>query len=687
VSQASDAYLRFQVEARSVLGPGGLIALVHERWEARSGQLEMAEALEARLRAGGVIAIEAPTGIGKTLAYLVPALLSGKRVIVSTNTKTLQDQIVGKDLPLLTRAFARAGIDLVRAAPDLEPPEPSRIRYALMKGRSNYLCLDRLDRLRRQGHLAFMDPGEVVRKIARWSEETLRGDRAELFDVPDDIEEWGDLDARAETCVGLKCARHDECFVVRMRREAATAQLIVVNHHLLLADLALRAEAAVAPEGRAFGEVIPSADALIIDEAHALEETASEYFGGEVSSGKLTRFTRDAMQWVAARPAADAIALGEQLTEAVARAEAVFASIPSGTGRVRIFKGAEGGEDPFERLRKTVREAEPALHVLSARLEGWTHDPMAESLSRRAQAMADAISFISRAESSDFVYWAERKGLRARLGAAPIDVADLLGAHLFSAFRTVALTSATLADGSGLDYFLGRVGAPKCAERLVLETPFDYPSQAALYVPRDLPPPDHPRAPESIAKTGRELIELVGGGAFFLFTSHRMMREVCDRLRRRLSYPVLLQGEAPKAALIRSFIERSPAVLFATASFWEGVDVPGDPLRLVMIDRLPFAAPSDPVVAARLERLESLGESGFSSYQVPQAILRLRQGFGRLVRSRHDRGVVAILDGRIHAKAYGRRFLEALPRAHRIDSHELLVRWVQDNLQREVLAG
>lgn len=641
----------------------------------------MAEAVAARLAKGGVLAVEAPTGIGKTLAYLVPALLSGRRVVVSTNTKTLQDQIVGKDLPLLERAFSAAGIELLRAGP--EPRglfEKGRLGYALMKGRSNYLCLERLDRHRRQGRLPF-ESRVVFERITRWAEKTARGDRAELDAVADDAPEWSDVDARAETCIGQRCPRYEGCFVVRMRREATNADLIIVNHHLLLADLALRAEASLSPEGRAFGEVIPSGDALIVDEAHALEETASEYFGGEISTRKLARFTQDAMEWTAAQPVSEALSIGGQLTEALARAEAVFAEIPRQEARVRLAAEDDGG-GVVEALRRAAREAEAALQALSGRFEAQQWDPVAESLGRRARALADAMRFVTAAADRDFVYWAERKGRHARMGAAPIEVADLLGQYLFGVFRSVVLTSATLTTGArvereaGFGYFLSRVGAPEASERLHLETPFDYARQAALYLPKHLPAPDHPRALEELALIGGELIERVGGGAFFLFTSHRVMREVCERLRRKLPYPVLLQGEAPKGALIRAFVERAPAVLFATASFWEGVDVPGDPLRLVLIDRLPFASPGDPVVAARLERLEAKGHSSFSSYQVPQAILRLKQGFGRLVRSRTDRGVVAILDSRLHQKSYGARFLAALPSAERIERLEELEHWL-----------
>lgn len=663
-----------------LLGHDGLIARAHPRWESRPGQLEMARAIAERLEQGGALAVEAPTGIGKTLAYLVPAILSGRRVIISTNTKTLQDQIIAKDLPLLEAALASTGGKLVRAQPEgtLLPASEGEIRYALMKGRSNYLCHDRLDRKLRQRELAFASDARLA-QIAAWARVTERGDRAELAEMADHSPEWGEVDARAETCLGTRCACWEQCFVVRMRREAHAADLIVVNHHLLLADLALRAEASLMPEGRAFGEIIPTADALIIDEAHALEEIAGEYFGGEVSTHKLARFARDALEWVSSRAGAAALGLGEQIVRAVARAEGAFHTVGAREGRLRIGPAAE--PDPWSTFRSAAREGESALEALSSSFEAEAWDPAAEGLARRARALAAALRFVSSAESPDYVYWAERTGRGARIGAAPIEVGDLLAQFLFGVFRAVVMTSATLTTGDdresgGFAYFLERVGAPQDSERLRLETPFDFTRQAALFVPRDLPLPDDPAFERAIAREGHRLIEALGGGAFFLFTSYRMMHAVAERLRTELPYPMLVQGEAPKPILIQRFIADAPAVLFATASFWEGVDVPGDPLRLVLIDRLPFASPSDPLIAARLERLEARGQAGFSAYQVPQAILRLKQGFGRLVRSREDRGVVAILDRRLHTKAYGRRFLAALPDAARITDAPALSAWL-----------
>lgn len=666
---------RTRPTVNGVLGPGGLAEAAHGAWESRASQLEMAGAVWGCFARGGVLAIEAPTGVGKTMAYLVPAILSGKRVIVSTNTKTLQDQIVDKDIPLLRGILERAGMRLVRAEPgDMGPPDPGEVRYALMKGRSNYLCLDRLDRKRRQTALRFAGDGDRLEDLAAWSERTASGDRAELRELPEGDPLWPELDARAEICTGRACARFDECFVVKMRQAAQNADIVVVNHHLLLADLALRAETAMASEdGRSFGVLIPRADVLVIDEAHALEESAAEHFGGQVSTQKLARLVRDVAAWLETSP--DAASIGSALGEAERAVMRVFDALRVADGaRLRL---RPSDQPEVEAARLLAPYAQGALLALGQSLEG-ANDLLGDALARRAQSIAENLRFVLDAGDLDFVYWAERRARAASVGAAPIEVGQLLSTWLFSEFTSVVLTSATLGTGGeeGLEFFLERVGAPPGTAPHVLTTPFDYASQAALYVPPDLPEPADPRFLDALCEEAEQLVHLTGGGAFLLFTSHRMMKAAHDRLGRRLPYPVFLQGDAPKADLLRSFVSRAPAVLFATASFWEGVDVPGDPLRLVIIDKLPFAAPADPIVEARAQRIESKGGDPFSEYQVPQAILRLKQGFGRLVRTRSDRGIVAIMDRRLRTKSYGRRFLEALPGAARIYDREDLSAWL-----------
>lgn len=638
----------------------------------------MAEAILARLEEGGHAAIEAPTGIGKTLAYLIPAVISGRRVVISTHTKTLQDQLIEKDLPLLGRILAQVGVELVRASAfDSTPTPPQQLRYALMKGRTNYLCLDRLEKKGRQQRFLFAPEAEshdLYAELDAWSRTTARGDRAELVGLPERAPIWDELDARSEICHGSRCAHFDACFVTRMRREAAAAQLVIVNHHLLLADLALRAQASLQRDGRSFGEVIPEAEALILDEAHGLEETASEYFGGQLSSRKLEHFLKDATQWTAQHGGAAGTA---QLAQVSAATAEVFTSLPRREGRVAIPRPGSA-EDPFTAARSAGAPARAALLGLAQRLGARDDDPVGAGLARRAQDLAENLSFVLAANDPDFVYYAERTARSALLGASPINVSHLLRQFLFDAYGAVVLTSATLATGAGqLDFFLRSVGAPEETQGLVLDSPFDYPRQAALYLPVDAPEPDAPGAALELARHGRQLIDLLGGGAMFLFTSYRAMQAVHPILKRELAYPVFIQGERPKRELLKAFVEQAPAVLFGTASFWEGVDVPGDPLRLVLIDRLPFDPPNDPLGQARGARLEAEGKSPFNTYHLPRAILRLKQGFGRLVRGPSDRGVVALLDRRIQTRPYGQRFLRALPAARRIHHLPDLEAWLK----------
>ena len=662
-----------------LLGANGVAARIVGQWEARDAQLHMAEAILGRLNDGGAIVVEAPTGVGKTLAYLVPAVLSGRQVIISTHTKTLQDQIVDKDLPLLARLLTEVGIDLVRSSADDSPGafSPNEVRYALMKGRNNYLCLERLASKSTQQTFGFDNDRDIWAELGDWSRQTARGDRAELVALPEKSAEWDEVDARSETCQGTRCPSYERCFVVRMRREAESAQLIIVNHHLLMADLALKAQAALTADGRAFGSVIPDADCLILDEAHGIEEIASTYFGGSVSSRKLERFARDVTQWTD-DTGANVVSLA--LTRALNASESLLAAIPNDEGRVRVPSADGPASEVLARARfgealRRMPEATKALDGLAEHLDR-VDAPTPEALARRARDMAESFRFVLGAEDPDYVFWTERTAKTVTLGAAPVRVHQLLARFLFARFEAVAMTSATLsAGGDACRYFMASVGAPEETESLVLESPFDFAEQAALYLPADAPEPGHPRASDLLATHGHKLIELVGGGAMFLFTSHRQMRAVHQRLLPMLPYRVLMQGEQPKRELLKIFIDESPAVLFATMSFWEGVDIPGDPLRLVLIDKLPFDAPDDPLVVARGQSLAAEGKSAFSGFQLPRAILRLKQGFGRLVRGRGDRGIVVILDRRLQTKAYGRQFLKALPDATVLRSLDAVEQW------------
>lgn len=663
----------------SLLGEGGAADRIVPGWEARPAQLRLAEEILQTLNRGGQVVVEAPTGVGKTLGYLVPAILSGKRVIVSTNTKTLQDQIVHKDLPALAKIVAEAGLSLVRASPlELGPPAPGEVRYALMKGRSNYLCLDRLYKRRRQR--AFDFDTDLLSDIMEWAETTPRGDRAELVGLGESSPLWNELDARSEICHGSRCESFEACFITRMRKEASSAQIIIVNHHLLMADLALKAQASVSAQGRSFGEVIPGADALILDEAHALEDIASEYFGGQVSTRKLERLVKDVNAYADDASGQDRALLSMLSGDALAACTEVFARLPRQEGRTRLTRDKAG--PALGAARDALPKAEEALLELVQALERRALlDSAAEGLSRRAEELGRSLCFVLGAEDPDFVYWAERQPKSAALGASPIQVANLLNEFMFGVFDAVALTSATLSAGDAeASYFRRAVGLGEETTALILDSPFDFATQAALYVPSDAPDPLDPNAAQQLAAHAEALIRMVEGGALFLFTSYRVMHAVHRLLKDRLPYPVMMQGEAPKVALLERMVREAPAVLLATASFWEGVDLPGDPLRLVLIDRLPFDPPSDPLLAARSEALEAQGKRAFNSLLVPRAILRLKQGFGRLVRSSQDRGVVAILDRRIRTKGYGKLFLKALPQARQIHTLPELQAWWRGEL-------
>ena len=459
-----------QVTVRELLGPQGVAPRIVDGWEAREAQIRMAEAILERLCDGGALVVEAPTGVGKTLAYLVPAVLSGRQVVISTNTKTLQDQIIDKDLPLLARLLDEVSIDLRRASADDVPASMApagEVRYALMKGRGNYLCLERLARKVPQRSFAFDDDGDLWTELTQWSQKTHRGDRAELVGLPEQSAEWDEVDARSERCHGIRCPQYDRCFVVRMRREAENAHLIVVNHHLLMADLSLRAQASLTPDGRSFGSVIPEVDCLILDEAHGVEETASTYFGGSVSNRKLERFARDVEQW--ANEAPKAVAPGA-IRAAVDASERLFESLPTTDGRLRVpsIQGPPnqaGDRARFGEARRRLSTATDALARLADRLE-TLDTTTGESLARRARELGESFRFVLAADDPDYVYWAENQGKTTTLGAAPVRVGHLLTRFLFERFESVTLTSATLSAGEdACRYFKESIGAPEETDR------------------------------------------------------------------------------------------------------------------------------------------------------------------------------------------------------------------------------
>jgi ATP-dependent DNA helicase DinG len=637
--------------------PGGVLSRKHPAYEFRRGQLQMAQAVEQALEEKRHLIVEAGTGTGKTLAYLMPVIRSGKRVIISTGTKNLQEQLFYKDVPFLEQA--------------LYGDTSSRLSVCYMKGRNNYLCRKKLYDLTDQPVLSGMEEIEQYRAIAAWEKTTGTGDRAELAELPEASLLWHKLDARAEACIGQKCSEFERCFITEMRRKAMERDIIIVNHHLFFADLAIKLQAEGAPDAG----ILPEAAAVVFDEAHELEDVAGNYFGISVSNLRVEDLARDvenSMQHNRMLSASISGALGS-LRE---RSQFFFSLLPPGDGRFAFETRREFLEengDEFVGLNQ-------ALTRLAGELEGLPQKPEEVfNFVRRAQEIQVQLGYAMESEDRNTVFWIERRGgrwgsrgaasgaegsTRGRqnvfLQATPIDVGPILRECLWSKLDCAVLTSATLAVGGGFEYIRQRLGMEHARES-VLPSHFDYESQALLYVPPDLPDARTPQFTAKASERIRRLLEITRGRAFVLFTSYAQMNDIYQRLLSEVEFPILKQGDAPKTALLEEFRLTPNAVLFATSSFWQGVDVQGEQLSCVIIDRLPFAVPSDPVVAARVKAIDAEGGNAFFQYQVPAAVITLKQGFGRLIRSLHDRGLLVLLDNRILKKQYGRVFVESLP--------------------------
>ncbi len=632
----------------AAFAPGGPIALALPGFEARGGQLEMADAASAVFADGGVLLAEAGTGTGKTLAYLIPAILSRRRVLVSTGTKNLQEQIFYKDLPVLKESL---GVPFTAA---------------YMKGRGNYLCLHRFDTFKEGGSaqsLGFTrDESIYVRLIDEWSRETATGDRAELDDLPEDLPFWKDIAASSENCIGTECPRYQDCFVTRMRQRAAESDLVIVNHHLLCADAAVRQSE--------FGEVIPACHYAVVDEAHQLEDVATQYFGMVVSNYRIDDLGRDVDRAVAAKLIEDA-ETADNLKDRAERVRDHARPFFSALQMIRLDGPGVGGTEARIRVGSPQinRVADEGLSLVRA-LEALEAEialtrnapPDVLALGTRAADLRKDLDFLLRADDPGFVYYLDVRGRGVFLRASPIDVSAIVRDLLIDRMTGTVLTSATLTVDGSFEYVRSRLGIRK-ANEVRLPSEFDYLKQAILYLPKRMP---DPRAREFTAAVAREVIEIVKrtrGRAFVLFTSYANLREVQARASTEIEYPILVQGTAPRSALLRDFKATPNAVLLATSSFWQGVDVVGEALSCVIIDKLPFASPGDPITSARIEAINARGGSAFGEYQIPLAILALQQGLGRLLRHRLDRGVLAVLDPRLRTMAYGRRFLASLPPA------------------------
>jgi ATP-dependent DNA helicase DinG len=652
-----------------------MLARAHPAYEFRRGQLQMAQAVEQALEEKRHLIVEAGTGTGKTLAYLLPVIRSGKRVIISTGTKNLQEQLFYKDIPFLEQTLF--GNHVGTAASAVQPaPQPGRLSVCYMKGRNNYLCRKKLYDLTNQPVLSGLEEIEQYRAIAAWEKTTSTGDRAELAELPEASALWHKLDARADACIGQKCSEWERCFVTEMRRRGMESDIIIVNHHLFFADLAIKLQAEGAPDAG----ILPEAAAVIFDEAHELEDVAGNYFGISVSNLRVEDLARDveaSLQHNKMMSAALSGALGS-LRE---RSQFFFSLLPPGEGRFAFETRREFLEengDEFIALNQ-------ALTRVAGELEGLQQKPEEVfNFVRRAQELQVQLAFAMESDDRNTVFWIERRGGRGRtnssprqrdsektkegfsgrqnvfLQATPIDVGPILRECLWSKLECSVLTSATLAVGGGFEYIRQRLGLEHARES-VLPSHFDYESQALFYVPPDLPDARTPQFTAKASERIRKLLEITRGRAFVLFTSYAQMNDIYQRLLGELEFPMLKQGDAPKSALLEEFRLTPNAVLFATSSFWQGVDVQGEQLSCVIIDRLPFAVPSDPIVAARIKSIDADGGNAFFQYQVPSAVITLKQGFGRLIRSLHDRGLLVLLDNRILKKQYGRVFIESLP--------------------------
>lgn len=593
----------------------------------------MAEAVERALTERQHLIVEAGTGTGKTLAYLVPAILSGRRVVVSTGTKNLQEQLFFKDIPFLQRHFSHP------------------IRACLMKGRGNYLCRQKLYDAEREPILEGLAEVTEYKLIREWEERTESGDRAELRELPESSTTWAKLDARRERCAGSRCKQFERCFVTEMQRRAHESDLIVVNHHLFFADLALKQED--------FGGIIPSYGAVIFDEAHEIEDVAGQYFGSSVSNLQVTDAARD-IAALALRKNFSSPDLTRSLALMEDRSDKFFLHFGEFEGR----QGFARQEAFLAMNREAYEELLLTLELVSTHLKLIDESPEELiPLDRRLTELASKLKFWMESGDRSHVYWVERRGWARILQATPIDVSRLLDERLFDVNDTVIATSATLATGGDegeFDYVRKRLGL-RSARTLKVEGAFDYERQALLYVPQHLPDPRNAAFPSLAAE---EVLAILGhsrGRAFVLFTSYQQMRLMHDAVKPQLPYPVLLQGTAPRSALLDQFRSTPNAVLFATSSFWQGVDVQGEALSCVIIDRLPFAVPSDPIVEARIRSIREDGGDPFHEFQVPGAAIALKQGFGRLIRRRTDRGVLVLLDNRITRTRYGQFFFDSLP--------------------------
>ena len=637
-------------DLKHLFSPDGPCAAVLPGWRTRPQQLAMAEAVERAIANNGVLLAEAGTGTGKTLAYLIPALLSGGKVVISTGTKALQDQLFHRDLPAARRALK------------------SPVKVALLKGRANYVCHHHLQRNLADGRFTQRDDAAWLQKIARFAETSSSGDRAEAEGIPEDANAWQYAVSSRDTCLGSECSHFKECFVMAARKAALDAEVVVVNHHLFFADLWLKDEGVA--------ELLPACNTVILDEAHQLAETAAQFFGETLSTAQLLDLAGDTKR-LAAVKAGDFPALrraAEDLAKATRDLRLAFPQSPLKATAVELGR--------FEKWPDALTALSAALDQTTKLLESQAErDADLKNCFDRALGVQAVLASWQRADDPDTprVRWLETTLSSLLLHATPLSVGAMFGARLTERAQAWILTSATLAVGGDFTHLKTRLGIED-AETLCVDSPFDYPRQGVLYVPQGLPAPNTPDFTEAVVEAALPVLEISQGRAFILFTSLRALDKARELLAaafkfRGWEFPLLVQGEAPKNELLARFQQVGNAVLLGSQSFWEGVDMPGDVLSVVIIDKLPFQPPDDPVVAARIAQAERNGGKPFMDYQLPHAAISLKQGAGRLIRTETDRGVLMICDTRLADKPYGRLLLNALPAMTRTRKLEVVERF------------
>jgi ATP-dependent DNA helicase DinG len=617
------------IAAADLLGPEGPFAREVPGFATRASQQAMAEAVESAIADRQMLIAEAGTGTGKTFAYLVPALTSGKRIIISTGTKTLQDQLFHRDLPL------------VRGVLD------ARLSAALLKGRANYVCLHRLDQARTEGRFASREQVAALETIRAWSTRTRSGDRAELADVPEDSPLWPRVTSTTENCLGAECPLFNDCFVVKARRAAQEADIVVVNHHLLFADLAIKQEG--------FGEILPGAHAFILDEAHQIPELAGQFFSVSLSARQLTELAGDTLGECAGVAGALALlqAPVDALNLAVKRVRLALDRFPAKGAMAQIESDANVDRE-IAGLREALTLLAETLGKHAERSRGLA------SVHERAEMQAARLAEVCDSHDRDAVHWYELSAHGFSFLATPLDLSQPLREMRAQSHAAWIFTSATLSVAGRFEHFARQLGLEEPVT-LSLESPFEYSRQALAYLPQGLPDPAMPDYVERVLDAVLPVLEASRGRAFLLFTSHRALRRAAEILPQRVAFPLFVQGTAPRHRLLTEFRASGNGVLLGAASFWEGVDVAGEALSVVVIDKLPFAAPDDPVLVARLDALREAGGNPFTDWQIPAAVIALKQGAGRLIRDVHDRGVLVLCDPRLTSRAYGKLFLASLP--------------------------